>query len=160
VHGDHSEILIGAGRQQGVHVGMTGYLMNGDTYLSELDVIATNKNTTRAIVKATPDQIREHINDAVINPSSVPKKAATKAHDFKTRVIKYSIEGGRTKVTIAGGTAYGVHAGDEVIMLDENGKRMPGGHFIVEEAEARTASAFVELIPDEVIRCKSVVVNP
>jgi hypothetical protein len=159
VHGDESEILIAAGREQGVHYGMEGYLMNGDTFLSEMSIVGVSTSTCKARVDATPDQIREHLNDAVINPSSKPARAAKDAKDFKTRVLKVDIVGGRTRLMIGGGRAYGVQAGMQVQMLDESGKDM--GSFVLEEAQARVASGFVDFPNlDMVARIKSVVVNP
>lgn len=157
VHGDESEILIAAGREQGVHYGMQGYLMAGDTYLSELDVVSVSKNSCRARVDATPDQIREHLDDVVINPSSKPAKAATAAKDFKTRVLRVMVVGGKTQIMVAGGTAQGVAAGMEGVLLDEGGKRIIG--FTLEEVHARNAIAYVDTTVDDVYRSKSAIVN-
>jgi hypothetical protein len=159
VKGDKSEILIGAGRAQGVHYGMEGYLMNGDTFLSELDVVSVTKNACRALVDATPDQIREHLEDVVINPSSKPARAAQKASNWKTRIIKVDIVGGKPRITIAGGRAYGVEAGMEILLLDDSGKRM--GAATLEEASARTAMAMLDFPNLDLVQAiKTVVVNP
>lgn len=158
VVGDASEITIAAGREQGVVRGMEGYLMAGDTFLSELDVVKVDKRWCKARVEATPDQIREHINDAVINPSSKPAKAAKAAKDYKTRVISVSIIGGRSRITVAGGRAHGVEAGMQGVLLDDSGKRIIG--FTLEEVHARTGLAFVDVTLDEVNRSHSAIVNP
>lgn len=159
VHGDESEILIAAGRAQGVHYGMEGYLMNGDTFLSELNVVSVSKNSCRARVDATPDQIREHLNDVVINPSSKPARAAQKASNWKTRIIRVDIHDGRPRIMIAGGRAYGVEAGMEILLLDESGKKV--GMATLEEASARTAMAMLDFPNlDIVYGIKTVVVNP
>ncbi len=159
VHGDESEILIAAGRAQGVYYGMEGYIMNGDTFLSELSVVSVTKNACRARVDATPDQIREHLDDVVINPSSKPARASQKAQDWKTRIIRVDIHGGKPRIMIAGGRAYGVEAGMEILLLDESGKRM--GRATLEEASARTAMAMLDFPNlDMVQQIKTVVVNP
>jgi hypothetical protein len=159
VVGDHSEILIGAGRDQGVHYGMEGYVMNGDTFLSEIDVIGVSKRACRARVDATPDQLREHLEDIVINPSSKPARAAQDAKNWKTRVIRVDIVGGFARLMIGGGRAYGVQAGMVCDLQDENGKHI--ANMTLEEASARTAlgmTRFQNL--DEVHRIKTVIVNP
>lgn len=159
VHGDESEIIIAAGRAEGVYYGMEGYIMNGDTFLTELSVVGVTKHSCRARVQATPDQIREHLNDVVINPSSKPARAAQKAHDWKTRIIRVDIHGGHPRIMIAGGRAYGVEAGMEILLLDESGKKM--GHATLEEASARTALATLDFPNlDMVHAIKTVVVNP
>jgi hypothetical protein len=158
VHGDHSEVLIAAGREQGVHRGMEGYLMAGDTFLSEIDVIGVDKRVCRARVDATPDQIGEHLDDIVINPSSKPAKAATAAKDYKTRVISVSIIGGRSQITVAGGRAQGVEAGMHGVLLDAAGKKIIS--FTLEEVSARTGKAFVDTTLDEIRTSHSAIVNP
>lgn len=158
VVGDHSEVMVAAGREQGVHYGMEGYLMAGDTFLSEIDVVKVDKRSCRARVDATPDQIREHLNDIVINPSSKPAKAATAAKDFKTRVIRVAVVGGRNQIMVAGGRAQGVEAGMQGVLLDDSGKKIIS--FTLEEVEARTGIAYVDTTLDEVRRSHSAVVNP
>jgi hypothetical protein len=167
VHGDHSEVLIAAGREQGVHRGMEGYLMAGDTFLSEIDVIGVDKRVCRARVEATPDQIGEHLDDIVINPSSKPAKAATAAKDFKTRVISVSIIGGRSQITVAGGRAQGVEAGGRAqgveagmhgVLLDAAGKKIIS--FTLDEVAARFGKAFVDTTLDEIHTSHSAIVNP
>lgn len=157
VHGE-TELLIGAGRSQGVHVSMTGYLMAGDTYFAQLDIVSVDKKVCRARVDATPDQVRANPDGVLINPSSTPAKATTAAHDYKSRVIKVDIVDGKTRITLSGGSGQGVQAGMAGALLDDSGKRIIG--FKIDEVQSRTSSAFVETIIDEVRRAASAVVNP
>lgn len=157
VHGQ-TELLIGAGRQQGVFHGMPGYLMGKDTYVAELNVVGVSKNTCRATVDATPDMVREHLDGVVINPSSAPARSQQKIQGYESRVLKVDVVDGKTRITCAGGTAQGLQAGMQGVMLDEGGHRILG--FTVQEAHARTTVAIVDTIVSEVYRSKSVVFNP
>jgi hypothetical protein len=157
VHGE-TELLIGAGRKQGVHETMTGYMMAGDTYYAQLDIVSVGKNSCRARVDATPDQIRANPDGVVINPSATPARASHAVQDYKTRVIKVDVVDGKTRITLGGGSAQGVQQGMSGVLFDESGKRIIG--FKLEEIHSRSAVAFVETIVSEVYRSHSATINP
>lgn len=156
--GGHTELLIGAGRAQGVHVGMTGYMMKGDTYYAQLDVIAVDKKWCRVKVDATIDQIKADPDGVRINPSSVPARASTPVQDYKSRVLKVDVVDSQVRITIAGGSAQGVGYGMHGVMLDDTGRKIAS--FEISELASRSATAFVQTTVSEVYRSHSVIVNP
>lgn len=156
--GGETQVTIAAGRQQGVVQGMEGYIKKGDTFLSELYIENVGKRTCTSKVDATIDQVRQHLDDVVINPTSKPPKAEKQAKDFKTRVIGVSIVDGLTRIAMGGGRGWGVNAGDKGILVDDSGKTI--GHFIIDESHAQTCFAKVAMIIEEVRRASSVIINP
>jgi hypothetical protein len=156
VVGDGSEIVIGAGRAQGVHVGMEAYLMAGDSYLSSVEIVSVGKSACRARVHATPDQIQEHTNDILINPGSRPSRSDVQ--NYKTRVIKVDFVGGKNRILVAGGHAQGVRPGMQGILFDEQGKKITS--FTLEDVQARVSIATVSTAFDDINRSTSAVVNP
>jgi|GEM_PF-3190528 len=153
-----TELMIGAGRDQGVHQGMTGYLMAGDTYFAQLDIVGVDKRVCRVKVDATPDAVRAHQDNVRINPSSTPARASQAVHDYKTRVIKVDIIDGRPRISLAGGSAHGVQAGMEGVLLDDSGKRIVS--FKLDEIHSRFATAMVDTILSEVQRSSSAIIAP
>lgn len=153
-----TQVTIAAGREQGVHAGMEGYIKKGESFLSELYIENVGKRTCTSKVEATIDQVREHLNDVVINPTSKPPKAEKQAKDFKTRVIGVSIVDGLTRIAMGGGRGWGVNAGDKGILVDDAGRTI--GHFIIDESHAQTCFAKVAMIIDQVRQASSVIINP
>lgn len=159
VTGGMSKILIGLGKNQGIHVGMEGYIKDGDGMAADFQIEEVKDRASYAKVDLTPDAIQETDLRVVVNPTSMPKSTESKKN-MKSRVIGVSIEQNRTKITIALGKAHGARAGMKGYLVNESGARVPGSGFEVEEEGSRTVKAFVDLTIDTVQDNLGVVLNP
>lgn len=152
---DHSEIMFGAGKEQGIRTDMEGYLQVGDGLLAEFKVSWCDESTALASVHLTQAQVSESTG-AVINPSSKPAPG----QDLHGRIIANSIAGDYVEITIGLGAVNGVRTGMKGYMHPE-GSETAYADFTIGEIRGRTCKAYVRLHNlDEVHRNMYVTVNP
>ena len=155
--GGQTELLIGAGREQGVYADMTGFVTHGDMVLSELSVVSSTKNRCRVRVDLIPDQLKG-IDDVLINPSSRPGGEVKQAHNYQSRVLAVQTVDGKTQIKLVGGQGQGIEGGMKGVLYDADGRRIIG--FTVSYTTQRVAVADVETTISEVYRSTSAVLNP
>ena len=156
VVGDGTQIMIALGSEQGVGVGMDGYIKTEDGMLADFQIHKVTERVSYAIVDVTPDGIGGHLQ-VVVNPSSLPKKSQPQKN-MEARIIAVNIEGDRTKIRIARGVRNGARAGMRGYVVGSNGR--PLEDFEVVEQYSGTCVAFVNLTVDQVQSHLQVVLNP
>lgn len=142
--GGRTQIMIGLGKNQGVGVGMEGYIKADDGMLADFQIEQVKERTCYAMVDLTIDGIGDH-HQVVVNPSSMPKSSAP-VQDVEARIIGVSIEGGRTKIMIGRGVANGARAGMPGYVIGSGGRAVED--FVVTEQYPRHCVAFVNLTID------------
>ena len=155
VKGGMTEIMIGLGSKQGVHVGMEGYIKHGDGMFADFQIAQVDERISRAMVDATPDAIQQNGTNVVVNPGSMPRPVAKK--DQHARIIGVSIEGGKTKIMIGLGTRHGAQWGMKGYII---GGSRPIEHFQISEAHPGHSTAIVEATIDMLQGHHEVVINP
>src|SRR5215831_4451211 len=83
-----TEILVGGGQDQGIHVNQQGYIKAGEGMLCDFKVNWSDANTATARVSASTRAVYE-TSDVVINPSSMPAPAENR----EGRVLGVQISG-------------------------------------------------------------------
>jgi len=151
-----TQIGIGLGHDQGVGVGMEGYIKSNDGMVADFQIHRVTERVSYAFVDTTIDGIGGH-HQVVVNPSSMPKKSAP-LKDTEARIVGVAVDGGQTKITIARGSANGAHAGMPGYVIGASGKSI--ADFVVAEQHPSHCTAFVDLTVDEVHRSPHVMLNP
>ncbi len=142
VHGQ-VRITIGSGPDQGVEVGMAGSLLvpTGDV---DFVVETASGRISTAYVHATPDDVNASTG-VIMNPSGVHAPPKPKG-DIHARVIKFDIDKGQGKITIASGSKQGIQVGMLGTLLSD-GREI--ADFTVETAEGRWSTAHVSVTLDQ-----------
>jgi hypothetical protein len=154
VKGGQTEIMIGLGSKQGVHVGMEGYIKHGDGMFADFQVHHVDERISRAMVDATPDAIQHNGTNVVVNPASMPKPQAKT--DTKARIIGVSIEGGKTKIMIGLGARHGAKWGMKGHIVGPRGES-----FEITEVHPGHSTAIVEATVDMIQHgALEVILNP
>ncbi len=156
VVGEGTQIMIALGSEQGVGVGMEGYIKTEDGMLADFQIHKVTERVSHAIVDVTPDGLGGHLQ-VVVNPSSLPKKSQPQK-DMQARIIAVNIEGDRTKIRIARGVRNGARAGMRGYVVGSNGR--PLEDFEVVEQYSGSCVAYVNLTVDQVQSHLQVVLNP
>jgi hypothetical protein len=154
VEGDMTKITIGLGKNQGVQVGMEGYIPKGGGMLADFQIEEAHERTAIARVELTPDAIHGHTG-VIVNPTSKPKSAEPQVN-VETRVIGVRIEGGRTKILLGRGQSHGARVGQKGTLFA--GSREIAD-FEVDTAHPTYCEAFVDATPDMVHQASKVVLN-
>jgi hypothetical protein len=150
-----TEILIGGGQEQGIHVNQHGYIKAGEGMLAEFTVNWSNENTATARVNVSPQAIYE-TGDVVINPSSLPAAAENR----EGRVIGVQITGDYVEITIGAGGAHGVRHGMKGFLHSDESKDSYAD-FTIHEVRATVSRAYVKLPNLDVLHAHSkVTINP
>lgn len=156
IGGDRTQITIGLGVQQGVRVGMMGYVVADDGMLCEFQIHDAGDRTARAFVDTTVDGLRGHLH-VMVNPSSRPGVAAPR-QDMRARVIMVAVEDGRTRITIGFGERHGARYGMRGYLTDGGGR--PYRRFEIAGLDLDRATAYVDDTVDNVRAHTTVVLNP
>ncbi len=157
VKGDMTEILIGLGKKQGIHVGMEGYIKQGTGMHADFQIHRVEDRTAFALVDTTPDAIQQTDLRVVVNPSSMPKSSAPK-QEMKGRIIGVSIQGGRTRIMIGLGRRHGARSGMTGYVVGPSGG--PLFRFVVDEEHPGHVEAFVDATIDMLKDHHQIVLNP
>jgi hypothetical protein len=139
VVGGQTEILFGAGSEQGVRADMGGYVKAGDNMLCEFKVSQVEAGTTTAIVDVSTRAITE-VSDVVVNPSSKPAAG----ENMESRVIGVQISGDYVDIMIGRGAAHGVRKGMKGFLHSDD-KAESYADFTISEVRATVSHAFVKL---------------
>jgi hypothetical protein len=154
VKGGQTEIMIGLGAKQGVHVAMEGYIKHGDGMFADFQIHQVDERVSRAMVDATPDAIQHNGTQVVVNPASMPKPVAKQ--DQKARIIGVSIEGGKTKIMIGLGARHGATWGMKGRIAGARGET-----FEISEVHPGHSTAIVEATIDMINQgSHEVILNP
>lgn len=157
VVGDMTRVMIGLGKDQGIHVGMEGYIKSEGGMFADFQIEEVRERTSFAKVDATPDAIQQNGTNVVVNPTSMPKSSAPR-HDIKTRIIGVSIEGGKTRIKIGVGTRHGARWGMKGYVVGGGGGQFM--RFTVDEEHPGYVEAFVDTTIDGLGGHHDIVLNP
>jgi hypothetical protein len=158
VVGGMTRIMIGLGKNQGVGVGMEGYVKSDDGMLADFQIEEVRERTSFAMVDVTVDMITSLARGVVINPSSMPEKSQP-VKDTEARIVGVSIEGGRTKIMIGRGARHGARWGMPGYVIGKSGRSI--ADFTVVEQHSTHCSAFVDLTIDQIQQSeRKVMLNP
>jgi hypothetical protein len=151
-----SRILIGA-HIKGMPAGTEGYIKRGSSgMLAKFRIALHDDRTAIAYVDLTPDMLRDHLEDVVINPTSMPK-SSERRNDIGTRVVGVSIKDGKTKIQIGVGSSHGAREGMNGHLVHNN---KPYLSFVVRKVNSLHCEAFVDTTIDDVQNHKSIILNP
>jgi hypothetical protein len=157
VKSERTQIMIGLGQKQGVHVGMEGYVKAGDGMLCDFQITEVHERTCFAFVDTTIDSIQSH-TDVVVNPPSLPASAQPRK-DMKGRIVGLAIEGDRVKLMIGLGMRHGARAGMKGYLVGTSSH--PFDTFeVVEEHPGHTIAYLEHTTLDAVRQHTDVVLNP
>lgn len=134
-----TEILFGAGTEQGVVAGMTGYVKAGENMLAEFTVKHVEGATATANVDVSTRAIYE-VSDVVVNPTSKPAAG----ENMESRVIGVQIQGDFVEIMIGRGAAHGVRKGMKGFLHSDE-KAESFADFTVSEVRATVSIAHVKL---------------
>jgi hypothetical protein len=156
VDGQNTRIIISAGQKKGVTVGMTGYIASPHGALAEFTIDKTDDGNAWANVDLFgPDQISHAGGQVVVNPAHSPvKKLPKNAH---SRVLRVSIEGNHSRITMSSGYMQGVKNGMRGFVVNNQGRQLES--FEVSDLGPNESIALVELTPDQLKDC-DIVLNP
>lgn len=150
-----TRVTIARGTMHGVRMDMEGYVKGAGGSLSALRVVGVREAMCFADLDITLDQLGTH-QYVVINPATMPRGSLTK--DTPTRVLAVHVEDGRTKITIARGSAHGVAPGMRGQLRSADGSA--GAAFTIEGTTAQQSFAYVGEPIDHVNGHQSVVLHP
>ena len=157
VVGGMTRVMIGLGKKQGIHVGMEGYIKDGDGGMfADFQIEEVKDRTSYALVDATVDAIQDTSLQVVVNPSSMPIPAPKK--NMKARILAVSIQEGRTRITIGLGKRHGARWGMKGYVVGDGGN--PLARFVVDEEHPGTCEAFIETTIDGLGGHHQVILNP
>jgi len=154
--GGRTQIMIGLGKDQGVHAGMEGYLQAGDGMAADFQIHESRDRVSLAMVDLIPDEVQQHLH-VVVNPTTMPKSAEPK-EDMSARVIGISVEGGRTKILLGRGIRHGVRWGMRGYLKGSGSHSF--ADFEIVEAHPGHSVAYVTDTVDAVRAHTDAVINP
>ena len=150
-----TEIMFGAGEEQGVRGDMGGYVKAGENMLCEFKVKHVEGRVATAMVDVSTAAIYE-ASDVVVNPSSKPAAG----ENMESRVIGVSIEGDYVNIMIGRGAAHGVRKGMKGFLHSDD-KAESYADFTVTEVRATVSHALVKLPNLDVLHAHDkVTLNP
>ena len=150
-----TEIMFGAGSEQGVFEGMGGYVKAGENMLTEFKVKHVEGGVATAMVDVTPRAIYE-VSDVVVNPTSKPAAG----ENMESRVVGVQIQGDFVEIMIGRGAAHGVRKGMKGFLHSEEHAESYAD-FTVSEVRATVSIAHVKLPNLDVLHAHDkVTLNP
>lgn len=150
-----TRIMIGLGQQQGVHVGMEGYVKEGDGMAAQFSIEEVRERTALAFVPLPVDVVQRH-HQAVVNPAAMPK--APEVKDRTARILGISVVGGKTRILIGLGSNHGARGGMKGYLVDDSGRAH--ADFVIAEEHPGHCVAYVDEIVDQVRAHPNAVINP
>jgi len=155
VKGRGTMCLLGSGFKQGVTEGMSGYIAGEHGPYADFTIEHVDDVTSKAYIEATPDEIRNHMQHVIINPSHKPE--AVMPPDSKARLLWIGVEGNKTRVKVGKGRMQGAKWGDAAVVIGSNGVRLAS--FTLDEVGPNVCGGLVDLIPDQ-LKDAEIVLKP
>ncbi|HZJ67274.1 MAG TPA: hypothetical protein VFD36_27390 [Kofleriaceae bacterium] len=149
VKGNGTEVLLGSGFKQGVTEGMEGYIAGEHGPYADFTITHVDEVTSKAVIEATVDEIRAHMQTVIINPSHKPQ--AVLPPDTKVRVMAISVENNKLRIKVPRGRMQGAKWGDLGIVVNAAGVRQ--AHFTLDDVGPRMSAALVDMTPDSIRDC-------